>query len=75
MANHAEGWAPGALVRFGSLYFIVTIRGGLEQIQAPKRSSGVSAVTDMLQGLRLHCHEQGAPVAPPRSGFDSARME
>jgi hypothetical protein len=32
MANHAESWAPAALMRFRSLHFIVTITGDLEQI-------------------------------------------
>jgi hypothetical protein len=29
MANHAGGWAPDAIMRFGSLDFIVTAEEGL----------------------------------------------
>jgi hypothetical protein len=39
MANHTGGWAPGALVHFGSQDFIVTTGGGLEQIRVPVRSA------------------------------------
>jgi hypothetical protein len=55
MANHAEGWAPGALVCFGSLDFIITIGGGLEQIQSPTRFGDDNVITDTLRGLCLHC--------------------
>ena len=75
MANHTEGWAPGALVRFGSLDFIVTSDGSLEQIQAPVRPTDVDTTIDMLQGLRLRDQEPGAPAASSSDTFDSARLE
>jgi len=62
MANHTEGWAPGALVRFGSLDFIVTSDGSLEQIQAPVRPTDIDTTIDMLQGLRLRDQEPGTPA-------------
>jgi len=43
MANHAGSWASGALVRFSSLNFIITLDGGLERIQAPACPSGIDA--------------------------------
>ena len=62
MSNHTEGWAPGVLMHFGSLDFIVTINGGLERIQAPTRSDSV--VTNTPQGPCLHRQEQRTPAAP-----------
>ena len=75
MANHAGAWAPGALVCFGSLDFIITLGGGLERIQAPTRSGGVNTVTNTLQGLRFHRQEQDVPMTPSRCSIDSARLE
>jgi len=53
MASHAGGWAPGTLVRFGSLDFIVTIDEGLERIHIPTRPDSLEAVVEVLLGLRL----------------------
>ena len=75
MANHTEGWDPGALVRFGSLDIIVTSDGSLEQIQAPVRPTDVDTTIDMLQGLRLRDQEPGAPAASSSDTFDSAHLE
>ena len=35
MASHNTDWIPGALVRLGSLEFIVTGRGGPSRVEAP----------------------------------------
>ena len=75
MANHTEGWDPGALVRFGSLDIIVTSDGSLEQIQAPVRPTDVDTTIDMLQGLRLRDQEPGTPAASSSDTFNSARLE
>ena len=46
MASCAEGWVPGARVRFGSLDFIIILDGSLVQVQAPVRpaSDGVAGI-------------------------------
>jgi hypothetical protein len=74
MANHDRSWAPGALVRFGSLDFIISLGGGLERIQAHTHSSSVNTVTNTLRGMRLH-HQEDIPASHHRSGFDTARLE
>jgi hypothetical protein len=65
MANHAEGLAPGALVRFGSLDFIVTIGGGLEHIHVlvrPTRTANLGPVVEAFEGMRLRARR----IMPPR---------
>ena len=74
MANDDGSWAPSALVRFGSLVFIVSFGGGLERIQAPTRSGDIDAVTDMLRGPHLF-HQGDIPAPHHRSGFDTPRLE
>jgi hypothetical protein len=57
MANHAGGWAPGALVRFGSLDFI---GGGLEQIRVPVQpahTTNLNPVVEAFEGMRLRALE------------------
>jgi hypothetical protein len=63
MAKHAGGWAPGALVRFRSLDFIVTIRGGLEQIRVPvrpARTANLDPVVEAFEGMWLRALEDDA---------------
>jgi len=74
MASHAGGWAPGTLVRFGSLDFIVTIDEGLERIQIPTRPDSLEAVIEVLLGLRLRHQEEGVLLGSQRLDFDSARL-
>jgi len=74
MANNTGSWASGALMRFGSLDFIVTIGGGLERIQAPTHSDGINAVTHALRDLRLR-RQGDASASHQRSGFDIACLE
>jgi len=74
MANDDESWAPGMLMRFGSLDFIISLGGGLKRIQAPTHSSGIDAVTDTLRGQHLF-HQGDIPAPHHRSGFDSPRLE
>ena len=67
MASRGVSWVLGAHVRFGNLDFIVMT--GEELVQAliavqPLHSSGLDAITEALEELRLH-----APVArAPGSG-------
>jgi hypothetical protein len=63
MANHVGGWAPGALVRFGNLDFIVTTEGGLGQVQVPvwpARTTSLDPVIDAFEGMRLRTSEDSA---------------
>jgi len=64
-----------ARARFGSLDFIVTIRGALERIQAPLPRNDLGTTTEALRGLQLRSQEDDTlPDEQPR-GFDSARLE
>jgi hypothetical protein len=63
MANHAGGWALGALVRFGSLDFIVTAEGGLEQVRdsiPPLCTIDLDSVVEALEELQLRIPEAHA---------------
>jgi hypothetical protein len=57
MANHTGGWVLGMLVCDGSLDFIVTTGGGLEQIHVPVRptcTANLDPVVESFEGLCLH---------------------
>jgi hypothetical protein len=63
MVNHAGGWASGVLVHFGSLDFIVTTRGGLEQIRVlvcPARATELYPIVEAFKGMRLRALEDRA---------------
>jgi hypothetical protein len=49
MANHAGGWALGVLVHFGSLDFIVTTEGALEQIHVPAQPVRASVLDPIVE--------------------------
>jgi hypothetical protein len=56
MANHAGRWAPGTLMRFGSLDFIVAMEGGLELVHVPVRpplTTNLDPVVEAFEGLWL----------------------
>lgn len=60
MANHVRGWALGALVRFGSLDFIITAEGGLEQVRdsiPPLCTIDLDSVVEALEELQLRTPE------------------
>jgi hypothetical protein len=73
MANHAGGWALGALVRFGILDFIVTMEEGLEQIHVPTRPIRASVLNSIIEdfgGLQLHAPKDRNPGDSPPLDFD-----
>jgi hypothetical protein len=56
VANHAKGWALGALMHFGSLDSIVTMEGGLELVHVPVRpplTTNLDPVVEAFEGLWL----------------------
>ena len=78
MASHNVNWVPGAHVRFGNLDFIVTTEGELAQVPAtvqPLHSTGLDAITEMLEELQLHAPEARAPGSDQLLGFDYGRLE
>jgi hypothetical protein len=77
MANHAGGWAPGVLVHFGSLDFIVTMRVGLEQIHVPIHSTRIAIldpVVEAFEGLRLYTPWDRASRGDWLLDFDHERL-
>jgi hypothetical protein len=77
MANHAGGWAPGALVRFRSLDFTVTIEGGLELVHIPvrpPRTTNLDPVVEAFEGLRLRTPEDRASKGSWPHDFDCERL-
>jgi hypothetical protein len=77
MANHAGGWAPGMLVRFGSLDFIITTKGGLEQIHVPARpihASVLNSIVEDFGGWQLHAPEDRHPGDSPPLNFNYERL-
>jgi hypothetical protein len=71
--NHAGGWVSGALVRFGSLDFIVTIGGGPEQIRVsvcPVRTSCPDPGVEAFKGMRLRAPEDRASKVSGPLDFD-----
>ena len=74
MASRAEGWVPGARVRFGSLDFIIAIDGSLVQVQEPVSPTS-DGIAGTLQGPRLVGQRQDAPAVWSPNIFDNARLE
>jgi hypothetical protein len=77
MANHAGGWAPGALARFRSLDFIITMEGGLELVHVPvqpPRTSNLDPVVEAFEGLWLSTPEDCASEGSGPFDFDCERM-
>jgi hypothetical protein len=77
MANYAKGWAQDALVRFGSLDFIVTMEGGLEQVHVPTRpirASVLNSVVEDFGGLQLHALEDRNLGNRPPLDFNHERL-
>ena len=62
------------LVSFGSLDFIVTIEGGLEQIHPSARSASLNAVVEALWDLQLCAREGSTLPGSQHCGFDNARL-
>ena len=78
MASHGVSWVPGAHVRFEDLDFIVTTEEQLAQDSAaiqPLHSTGLDAITEALEELRLHASEARAPRSGQRLDFDYGRLE
>jgi hypothetical protein len=72
-ANHAIGWAPGALMCFGSLDFIITIGGALENIHVPVRpahTTNLDPVIKAFKGMRLHALKDRASEDSGPLDFD-----
>jgi hypothetical protein len=68
---------PGALVHFGSLDFIVTTKGELEQIHVPARpirASILNSVIEDFRGLQLHALEDRNLRDSPPLDFDYKRF-
>jgi hypothetical protein len=77
MANHVGGWAQGALIHFGSLDFIVTTGGGLEQIHIPIRptcTTNLDPVVEAFVELRLHTPGDRASGGDWLLHFDHERL-
>jgi hypothetical protein len=84
-ARHAQqgfGWpvtledgAPGTLVRFSSLNFIIATDGRLVRVQAPVSPVNNDAIVDSLQSLRLQSREQGVPAVSSSNAFESTCLE
>ena len=56
MASHRISWVLDARVRFEDLNFIVTVEGELARapvVVQPFHSTGLDAITEMLEELRL----------------------
>jgi hypothetical protein len=73
MANHARAWVPGMLVHFGSLDFIVTTGGGLEQIRVPvrpARTTNPDPVVKAFEVMRLRASEDRASRVSGPLNFD-----
>ena len=78
MASHSVSWVPSAHVRFRNLDFIVTTEGELAQVPAtvqPLHSTGLDAITEMLEELQLHAPEARAPGSDQLLGFDYGWLE
>ena len=78
MATHDISWVPGACVCFGSLDFIVTTEGGLEQAPAavqPLHSTSLDTIDEAFEELRLHAPKARAPGCDQLLDFDYERLE
>ena len=78
MASHDLSWVLGAHVRFGDLDFIVTAEGELAMDLAairPLHSTGLDAIAEALEELRLHAPDAYAPGSDQLLGFDYGRLE
>ena len=78
MASHGVSWVLGAHVCFGNLDFIITTEGELMQAPVavqPLHSSGLDAITEALEELRLHAPEARASGSDQLLGFDYRRLE
>jgi hypothetical protein len=77
MANHAGGWPSGALMRFGSLDYIITMEGGLEQVRVPiqpTRAANLDPVVEAFEGLRLRAPEDRTSESSWFPDFDYKRL-
>ena len=78
MASHSISWVLGMHVCFGNLDFIVTMEGELAQVPTavqPLHSTGLDAITEALEELRLHAPEARASGSDQLLGFDYRRLE
>ena len=65
-------------MRFGDLDFIVTTKGELARapiVVQPFHSTGLDAITEMLEELRLHVPEAHAVGSGQLLDFDYGRLE
>ena len=65
-------------MRFGSLDFIVTMKGELVQAPVaiqPLHSAGLDAIVEALEELQLHAPEAHVPRSDRLLGFDYRRLE
>jgi hypothetical protein len=77
MASHDISWVLGAHVRFEDLDFIVTMEGELAWepiVVQPFHSTGLDAITEMLEELRLHALEAYAPGSGWLLDFNHERL-
>ena len=64
MASSTSSWAPGTLVRFGTLDFVVTLNGGLKRVLS---SIDLDDITETFRVLRTPSGGLYAPT-PLRPG-------
>ena len=65
-------------VRFGNLYFIITMESELAQVPAavqPLHSIGLDSIAEAFEELQLHAPEARAPGSDQLLGFDYGRLE
>ena len=78
MASHGISWVLGVHVRFGNLDFIIMVEGELARapvVIPPLHSTGLDAITEALEELRLQASEACAPRSGQLLDFDYGRLE